>query len=94
MSATQLIQAIEEQEYILPKSILKDRDEEQLAKELVEIFNTYPEKLEADTEFRKKYTELVNYLLVRNLYRDKTKQKNIVFDSNIINYLLSKPKTV
>ena len=92
MTTKQLVQLIEAEEYILPKSILKDTTEDELANELIEIYHKYHKKLEKEAEFRRKYTELINYMLVLNIRREKDRKKKILFDKNLINYLLSTPE--
>ncbi len=92
MSTDQLVKTIEEQEYILPKNILQNMSEEELIKEIEEIFNKYQEKIDNESEFRRKYMELINYVFVLNIRRDKAHQKKTLFNKDIIQHLLSIPE--
>ncbi len=89
MSTDDLIKTIEEEEYILPKDILKNTSEDQLIKELEEIFEKYQKKIEEEKSFRSKYTELVNYVFFLNLSRSESKKKQHPLNENIVNYLLN-----
>lgn len=90
MTTTQLIKELESNNYVLPKDILAKISEEDLVRELQEIFEKYPKKIETEEAFREKYIELINYLLVVNLHREK-KAKKPLFDKSLITYLLSTP---
>lgn len=90
MSTEQLIQELEHDDFILPKDILDRVSEEQLIRELQEIYDKHLEKIEREERFRRKYTELVNFLLLLNL--EKTKRKKNVFDRGLVQYLLSMPE--
>lgn len=89
MSTKDLINEIEKNEYILPKDILEGLTEAELINEIEEIFNKHKKKLENDVLFRQKYTELVNYIFVTNVYKPKKNKKKEIFDKKIIKYLLS-----
>ena len=92
MDTSQLIKQLESNEYILPKDILARVSEEDLVREIEEIFKAYPQKIEAEDNFRSKYIELVNYLLISNLRREGKARKKPLFDKNLISYLLSTPE--
>ena len=94
MSTDKLIKELEEQEYILPKDVLQGTSEDELVKQLEDIFNSHKDLLEANPEFRTKYIELVNYLFVLNLQKDKSDQKGTLFNEALIEYLLSSPRGV
>ncbi len=92
MNTAQLVKELESNEYILPKDILARVSEEDLVREIEEIFKAYPQKIETEENFRSKYIELVNYLLISNLRREEKTRKKYLFDKNLINYLLSTPE--
>jgi len=93
MKTKQLLNAIDAREELLPVDILKNITEEELIDVLKKIFQNSKERIENDDEFRRKYIELVNYVLVRNLYKEKSKQKKNLFDQKLINFLLLSPET-
>lgn len=93
MSTDNLVKEIEERDYILPKDILKQTSEDELVKQLEEIFSKHKKRIAEEPEFRRKYIELVNYVIILNLRKAKKEQKKSLFDKDLIQYLLSSTQT-
>lgn len=94
MRTTQLIRELEKEEYILPKDILKKISEDELIKQIEEIYVKHQDVLQEQEKLRYKYTELVSYLFFLNIQRAKSKKKSKLFSDKLINYLLSTPEGV
>lgn len=91
MDKAQLIEKLKDSEYILPKEVTSVREDE-LAHILIEIFNEERDHLESEKRFQQNYLELVNYMLVSDLNKPKSRRRNF-FDSSFINSLISLPIT-
>ncbi|HEX8227477.1 MAG TPA: hypothetical protein VF572_06440 [Candidatus Saccharimonadales bacterium] len=89
MSSEELVKRIEADEYILPAEIRKQVSDEQLLKDMEEIFRKYQSKLKSEESFRRKYIDIFAYLFSENL-TGKTKLK---FNDDMITTLLAFPET-
>jgi len=92
MSTTKLIKELEKEEFVLPKDILDKIDEEELIKQIEEIYSKHHDILQREENFRHKYIDLVSYLLFVNIQRTKSKKKSKIFSENLITYLLTTPE--
>lgn len=91
MTQDDLIAELKETDNLLPQDVLKNTSLQQLAAELVTIFNTKQDDLKKDDRFRSNFTELVNYIYLANLHKQPSQRNKEIFKENIITFLLNSP---
>lgn len=90
MTKDQLQRKLAESQNLLPQEILPQTNAQQLANILIEIFEEDRERLETDRLFQHNYLELVNYLLVANLNRQRSGRS--IFETSFLDNVLALPE--
>jgi len=90
MNKTQLLNKLRSEEYILPKDIVSEDQLDELAHTLIEIFNEQKPQLESEKRLQQNYLEVVNYLLIQDLNKPKSRRHDF-FDTSFLNTLISLP---